>query len=167
LNPFIRRIPKLAAALAFTVSTTAAIMVGGAVNAGSTAPSPLSAAPKAADAAVFVGVGFGNYPRWRWDGYHRSWARYGFVYGRPGFVVGVGYVGYGPPVGPPYWAVRPVVYGPGYYGRPYYGHPFYGGPYYGRPFYGRGYYYGRPFYGRPYYGHPYYGRGYYGHGWRR
>lgn len=151
MKTLVRRIPQLAAALAFTVSTTAAIMVGGAVDAGSTAPSAFSAAPKAADAAVFVGIGFGNYPRWRWSGYNRTWVRYGYVYGRPGFVANVGYVGYGPPVGPPYWAPRPVYYG-GYY-RPYY-HPYY------RP------YYGRPFYGRPYYG-GYYGRGYYGHGWRR
>jgi hypothetical protein len=145
LKSFVRTLPRLVAALAFAASTTAAIVIGGAAQAGSTPATPFNAVPQAADAAVFVGVGFGGprYPRWRWDGYRHSWVRFGFGFGSPGFVAGVGYYGYAPPLGPPYW-VRPAVYVP----PPYFYHPW-------------GY---RPYW-HPYY-RPYFYGGYRG-GWRR
>jgi len=139
LKALIRTLPRIVAALAFTAATTAAVVLGGAAQAGKAPATPLTAAPQAADAAVFVGVGVGNYPRWRWDGYHRSWVRFGVSFGSPGYIANVGYVGYAPPPGPPYWAV-PVVYG-----RPYFYHRYF-----------------RPYYGP--YGHAYYRGGY---GWHR
>jgi hypothetical protein len=120
LKSYVRTLPRLIAALAFAASTTAAVVLNGAANAGST-PAPFSAAPQAADAAVFVGVGIGpRYPRWRWDGYRRSWVRFGVGFGSPGFVANVGYVGFAPPPGPPFW-VRPAFFGP----RPYFGRPYF------------------------------------------
>jgi len=81
-------------------------------------------APAPADAAVFVGVGY--YPRWRWSGH--TWVRFGFGYAAPGFVANVGYYGWAPPAGPPYWAAGV---------RPYWGyHPYWGyRPYWGRQVY--------------------------------
>jgi len=131
LKSFLQMLPRIAAAAAFTAATTIAVVLAGAANAGSAPTAPFSAAPQRADAAVFVGVAFGNYPRWRWDGYRRSWVRFGFAYGAPGYVANVGYVGYAPPPGPPYWAA-PVVYSHPYYRpawHPYYRqywHPYYG-----------------------------------------
>ena len=131
MKALIRTLPRIVAALAFTAATTTAVVLGGAAQAGKAPATPLTAAPQAADAAVFVGVGVGNYPRWRWDGYRRSWVRFGVSFGSPGYIANVGYVGYAPPVGPPYW-VNPVVYG-----RPYFYHRFYG-PYY-HPYFRGGY----------------------------
>lgn len=133
MKALLRTLPRLAAALAFTATATAAVVLGGAANAGSTPSTPFNAAPQAADAAVFVRAGIGNYPRWRWDGYHRTWIRYGFAYGSPGFVANVGYVGYAAPAGPPYW-VAPAPY-PHYWGGYY--HPVYRGWYggYYHPFF--------------------------------
>jgi hypothetical protein len=112
LKSYLSTLPRLIAALAFAASTTAAVVLNGAATAGSAPAAPFSAAPQAADAAVFVGVGFGQrYPRWRWDGFHRSWIRFGVGFGSPGFVANVGYVGYAPPPGPPFW-VRPAFFGP-------------------------------------------------------
>jgi hypothetical protein len=126
------------------VSTTAAVVLGGAANAGSAPAAPFSAVPAAADAAVFVNVGFGNYPRWHWDGGHRSWIHAGYGWARPGFV-NYGYYGYSAPVAPPYWA-QPVAYYHPYF-RPYYRpafyHPYYGyahyGPRYHAAYFHRGY----------------------------
>jgi hypothetical protein len=162
LKSLLHSLPRLAAALAFTASTTAAMIFGGARNAGSAPAAPFSAAPQAAQAAVFVGVGvrFGSYPRWRWDGYHRSWARAGFFYGRPGFIANFGYAGYGAPVAPPYWAVG---YYPHYW-YPYYRPVFYGGGFYGRGFYGRGYYGGFRGGYRGGYGGGFHGGGFHGGG---
>jgi hypothetical protein len=152
LKSLARTLPRLIAALAFAASTTAAVVIGGAAQAGSTPATPFNAVPQAADAAVFVGVGVGGprYPRWRWDGYRHSWVRFGFGFGSPGFVAGVGYYGYAPPVGAPYW-VQPAVYYHPYWGyRPYW-HPYY-----------RPYFYGR-YHGGYYGGY----RGGYRGGWRR
>jgi len=133
VKSFLKKIPRLGAALAFLVASGAAVA---------------TVAPAPADAAVFVGVnvggvhvGYANYPRWHWGGH--AWVRTGYVYARPGYVGTVGYIGYAPP--PP-----PAVYvGPAFYPHRYYG------PYY-HPYYVRGY-------GYRYYGHPYYAHGYYGH----
>ena len=125
---FFKLIPRVGAALAFLVASSAAVA---------------TTAPQAANAAVFVGVGVGvggvhvgysNYPRWRWGG--RAWVRSGYFYGRPGYA-GAFYVGYAPPVAPPVWA--------GYY-APYYGpaYPYYRVGFYHPYFHGysgyRGYY---------------------------
>jgi hypothetical protein len=161
LKSALRSLPRFGLALAFTLSATTAMIVGGAQHAGTTPATRFNAAPAAADAAVFVGVGvhFGNYPRWRWSGYSRSWVHAGYYYGAPGFIANVGFAGYAAPYGPPYWA---AAYYPHYY-HPYYYHPYYQPVFYGRSFYGPGFY-GRGYYGGGYYGHGSYGGGYYGRG---
>jgi len=126
---FFKLIPRLGAALAFIVASSAAVA---------------TTAPQAANAAVFVGVGGGgvhvgysNYPRWRWGGH--AWVHAGYFYGRPGYAGGF-FVGYAPPLAPPLWAgYYAPNYGPAYpYYRVGFYHPYFHG-YYGYHGYYGGY----------------------------